>query len=45
MGGYIVAQGTVEDIKNNPESITGQYLSGKSVLRFQLIGRNPMGNG
>ena len=26
-GGYIVAEGTVEDIKNNPNSITGKYLS------------------
>ncbi len=28
-GGYIVAEGTVEEIKENPNSITGQYLSGK----------------
>jgi len=28
-GGNIVAEGTIEDIKNNPNSITGQYLSGK----------------
>jgi excinuclease ABC subunit A len=28
-GGYIVGQGNVEDIKNNPNSITGAYLSGK----------------
>ena len=27
-GGYIVAQGSLEDIKNTPESLTGQYLSG-----------------
>ncbi|MCF8462847.1 MAG: excinuclease ABC subunit A, partial [Rickettsiaceae bacterium] len=26
-GGEIVAQGTVEDIKQNPKSITGQYLN------------------
>ena len=26
LGGRIVASGTVEDIKNNPESITGRYL-------------------
>ncbi len=31
-GGYLVAQGTVEDIKNNPDSITGQYLSGKKSI-------------
>ena len=28
-GGYVIAQGTVDDIKANPDSITGQYLSGK----------------
>ena len=38
-GGYIVAQGTVEDIKNNPNSITGQYLSHK------LQGESPTVNG
>jgi len=26
-GGYIIAQGTVDEILRNPESITGQYLS------------------
>jgi len=31
-GGKIVAQGTVEDILANPESITGQYLSGKKQI-------------
>ena len=25
-GGYVVATGTVEDLKNNPKSLTGQYL-------------------
>ncbi len=28
-GGYIVAQGKPKDIMRNPESLTGQYLSGK----------------
>ncbi len=31
-GGEIVAEGTVEDIKKNPNSITGQYLSGKKKI-------------
>ncbi|MGO1368600.1 MAG: excinuclease ABC subunit UvrA [Senegalia sp. (in: firmicutes)] len=31
-GGEIVAQGTVEDIINTKESITGQYLSGKKEI-------------
>ena len=28
LGGRIIAQGTVEEIKKNPDSITGRYLSG-----------------
>jgi len=31
-GGYIVAEGTPEEIKNNPKSITGQYLSGLKYI-------------
>lgn len=31
-GGKLVAQGTVEEIKKNPESITGQYLSGAKKI-------------
>ncbi len=31
-GGQIVAAGTVEEVKKVPESITGQYLSGKKFI-------------
>ncbi len=31
-GGQIVATGTPDDIKNNPNSLTGQYLSGKQAI-------------
>jgi excinuclease ABC subunit A len=31
-GGWIVAQGSAEDIKNCQKSITGQYLSGKKFI-------------
>ncbi|MBQ1406495.1 MAG: excinuclease ABC subunit UvrA, partial [Eubacterium sp.] len=31
-GGMLVAQGTVDDIKACPESITGQYLSGEKSI-------------
>ncbi|MDO5112801.1 MAG: excinuclease ABC subunit UvrA [Planctomycetia bacterium] len=31
-GGKIVAQGNVEDLKRNPESVTGQFLSGKRSI-------------
>ena len=31
-GGEVVAQGTLEDIENCEESLTGQYLSGKKII-------------
>ena len=31
-GGNIIAQGTVDEIKANPDSITGQYLSGTKKI-------------
>ena len=31
-GGHIVASGTLQDILNAPESLTGQYLSGKRKI-------------
>ena len=31
-GGKIIAQGTPDDIANNPDSITGHYLSGKESI-------------
>jgi len=31
-GGQIVAEGTIKDIKNNPNSLTGKFLSGKEVI-------------
>ena len=42
-GGRLIAQGTIDEIKANPESITGQYLAG-----IKKIGIPPMrrpGNG
>ncbi|KAF3983509.1 MAG: excinuclease ABC subunit UvrA [Methylococcales symbiont of Hymedesmia sp. n. MRB-2018] len=33
-GGKIVAKGTAEEIKNNPASLTGQYLSGKQKIEI-----------
>ena len=42
-GGELVAQGTIEDIKNCPESITGQFLSGKRRIEVPLTRR--AGNG
>jgi excinuclease ABC subunit A len=31
-GGQVVAQGTPQDIRNEPRSLTGQYLSGKRAI-------------
>jgi len=31
-GGQVVAAGTPEEVKNNAQSLTGQYLSGKRVI-------------
>ena len=31
-GGEVIANGTPEEVKANPNSITGQYLSGKKVI-------------
>jgi len=31
-GGYIVAKGTPKEIKSNPDSLTGRYLSGKKKI-------------
>lgn len=34
-GGHIIAQGTVEELKKDKNSITGQYLSGKKKIKMQ----------
>ncbi|MDD4047538.1 MAG: excinuclease ABC subunit UvrA [Clostridia bacterium] len=40
-GGNVVAQGTVEDIINNKESLTGDYLSGRKHIPLPPIRRKP----
>ena len=42
-GGYVIAQGTPEEIEKNPDSITGQYLAGKIQIPIPFL-RRP-GNG
>ncbi len=42
-GGHIVAEGTVEDIKSNPDSLTGQYLSGRRRIPVPVSRRKPTG--
>ena len=40
-GGNVMAQGTAEEIKNVPASITGQYLSGKKQIEVPKKRRKP----
>lgn len=42
-GGYVVAEGTIEDIKNCEESQTGLYLSGKKSIAMPEKRRKPNG--
>ena len=42
-GGYITAQGTIDDILTNPNSLTGQYLSGKLQIPVPAKRRKPAG--
>jgi excinuclease ABC subunit A len=38
-GGWVVAEGTPEDIEKNPASLTGQYLSGKKRIEVPAARR------
>ncbi len=40
-GGQIIAQGTIEEIKNTEGSITGRYLSGKQFIAVPKVIRTP----
>ncbi|MBS5323840.1 MAG: excinuclease ABC subunit UvrA [Lachnospiraceae bacterium] len=42
-GGQLVAIGTAEEIMQNPNSITGQYLSGKLQIPVPSVRRKPTG--
>ena len=42
-GGQIVAQGTLQDIINNPDSATGRFLSGKEAIPIRETRREPQG--
>ncbi len=43
-GGYITAEGTLEDILNNENSLTGKYLSGKLSVDIPEKRREPKEN-
>ncbi len=42
-GGYIIAEGTPEEVQKNPKSITGQYLAGS--LAMSIPTKRRKGNG
>ncbi|MBO2522115.1 MAG: excinuclease ABC subunit UvrA [Firmicutes bacterium] len=42
-GGRVVVAGTVEDVMRSPESITGQFLSGRRAIRVPAQRRKPNG--
>ncbi len=40
-GGYVVAQGTVEDILKSPDSLTGHYLTGEKTIAIPQNRKKP----
>ena len=40
-GGQIIAVGTIDEIKAHPDSITGQYLSGRKQIPIPPVRRTP----
>ena len=40
-GGNVIAQGTAQDIMAEPESLTGQYLSGRRRIEVPALRRKP----
>lgn len=42
-GGQVVAKGTAKEIMENPNSLTGQYLSGKRYISVPNVRRKPNG--
>jgi len=43
LGGEIIAKGSVKEIKSNPKSLTGAYLSGKKQISIPKSRRTPKG--
>ncbi|HZW82739.1 MAG TPA: excinuclease ABC subunit UvrA, partial [Candidatus Deferrimicrobium sp.] len=42
-GGNVIAEGTLEEIKQTPGSITGEYLSGRKRIPVPAVRRQPNG--
>lgn len=43
LGGHVVAEGTAQDLMNNPNSVTGAYLSGKIKIPVPETRKTPTG--
>ena len=41
LGGHLLAAGTVEEVKSDPASITGRYLSGRASIAVPKLRREP----
>jgi len=44
-GGVVVAEGSIEDIKNDSDSLTGKYLSGRKKINFGEFEKEKETNG
>ena len=42
-GGHVISQGTPQEVMNDPNSLTGQYLSGKKFIQVSAERRKPDG--
>jgi excinuclease ABC subunit A len=40
-GGQVVAHGTALEVQNNPDSLTGAYLSGRKQIQYNLVRTKP----
>ena len=40
LGGEVIAQGTADEISKNPNSLTGDYLSGKKFIEVPAVRRS-----
>ncbi len=40
LGGEVIAQGTADEVSKNPNSLTGDYLSGKKFIEVPAVRRN-----
>jgi len=41
LGGHLLAEGTVEEVTENPASLTGRYLSGRAKIAVPKLRREP----